>query len=407
MNPLPMIFAAIRRHLGTYALFILLVGIATGIGVAITAQEEALRKGSARAADKFDLVVAAPGSQTDVVLAAIYLRPGSVPLLDPAVTAQALNEPRARISAPLGFGDRIKGSPIIGTVANFVDHLSGGLQQGQVFKAENEAVIGSAVKLSIGEKFRPSHGAAHHDGDEDDDAHENEHAVDMFVVGRMKPTGTPWDNAVVVPIEQIWRVHGLPTGHPAGSTQIGGPFDPALVPGVPAIVMQPENISAAYGLRNVYRTPASMAFFPAEVLVKLYEVLGDVRAIMNWLAIATQGLVVLAMLAGVVAILSLHRRQFAVLRALGAPRMYIFLCVWGQVVFIAVLGAVLGLLIGAGAAMAMSWFFTASTGISLPARIGEDEIMLVGAMIVFGLAAATIPAFLAYRYPVIESLRAG
>ena len=150
----------------------------------------------------------------------------------------------------------------------------------------------------------------------------------MTVVGRMKPTGTPWDNSVIVPIEFVWRVHGLPTGHAEGEERIGPPFDPARVPGVPAIVIKPETINAAYGLRILYRTPSSMAFFPAEALIRLYEVLGDIRELMSWLALATQGLVVIAMLAGVMAILTLHRRQFAVLRALGAPRLYIFLCVW-------------------------------------------------------------------------------
>ena len=117
MNPLLVVKATIARHLGTYTLFILLVAVATAIGVAITAQEAALRTGSARAADKFDLVVAAPGSQTDVVLAAIYLRPGTVPLLDPRIVGKALVEPHAKISAPLGFGDNIRGAPIVGTVA--------------------------------------------------------------------------------------------------------------------------------------------------------------------------------------------------------------------------------------------------------------------------------------------------
>jgi hypothetical protein len=85
MNPLPVVAATVARHRGTYLLFMLLVAIATAIGVGITTQEAALRRGSARAADKFDLIIAAPGSQTDVVMAAIYLaarhgtppRPGS------------------------------------------------------------------------------------------------------------------------------------------------------------------------------------------------------------------------------------------------------------------------------------------------------------------------------------------
>lgn len=401
MNPLLVVKATIARHLGSYALFTLLVAAATAIGVAITAQEAALRIGSARAADKFDLVVAAPGSQTDVVLAAIYLRPGTVPLLEPAVVGKALAEPHAAISAPLGFGDNIRGAPIVGTVAAFVEHLSGGLQQGRVFAAETEVVIGAASELALGESFRAKHGM-HHDDDAEGEHHE--HPVTLTVVGRMKPTGTPWDRAVVVPIELIWRVHGLLTGHAESESRIGPPFVPDRVPGVPAIVIKPDTINAAYGLRNQYRTTTSMAFFPAEALLQLYDVLGDVRTVMSVIALATQGLVVIAMLAGVMAILTLHRRQFAVLRALGAPRLYIFLCVWTQIALVAAAGALIGLLLGVGAAAIVSHLITRTTGIALAARIGPDEVLLTGAMVVFGLIVATVPAYVAYRRPVIQAL---
>ena len=399
MNPFLVVRATIVRHRGTYLLFILLVAVATAIGVGITTQEAALRTGSARAADKFDLMVAAPGSETDVVLAAIYLRPGTVPLLDPAVVARVLAEPRAKISAPLGFGDNIRGAAIVGTVPAFVDYLSDGLSEGRVFATEGEAVAGAVASVAIGESFHAEHGR-----EEEAEGPHVEHAATLTVVGRMKPTGTPWDNSVIVPIEFVWEVHGLPNGHPEGDERIGPPFDAARVPGVPAIVIKPTTINAAYGLRTLYRTPSSMAFFPAEALVRLYEVLGDIRELMSWLALATQGLVVIAMLAGVMAILTLHRRQFAVLRALGAPRLYIFLCVWTQIAVIAIAGALLGLLLGAGAAMAISHMITRATGIVLPARIGPDEWLLVGGMIVFGLIVATVPAFISYRRSIIQSL---
>src|SRR5260370_35332858 len=97
------------------------------------------------------------------------------------------------------------------------------------------------------------------------------------------------------------RVGGGPgrqTGHAGGDEGIGPPFDAARVPGVPAIVIKPQTINAAYGLRTLYRSPLSMAFFPAEALIRLYEVLGDIRELMGWLALATQGLVAVAMLAG-------------------------------------------------------------------------------------------------------------
>src|SRR5258708_40281764 len=102
------------------------------------------------------------------------------------------------------------------------------------------------------------------------------------------------------------------------------------------------------------------------------------------------------MLAGVMAILTRHRRQFAILRALGAPRLYIFLTVWMQIAFIAVAGALLGLLLGAGASYLVSQAITAATGIVLPVSLGWNELALVGGMILFGILVATVPGAIAH-----------
>ena len=101
--------------------------------MAIISQERALRTGSARAADRFDLVVAAPGSRTDALLTSVFLQPGSARLLSPEVTAQLLNDPNASFVSPLAFGDSIRGAPVVGVTAPLVEHLSNGLAEGRVF----------------------------------------------------------------------------------------------------------------------------------------------------------------------------------------------------------------------------------------------------------------------------------
>ena len=80
---------------------------------------------------------------------------------------------------------------------------------------------------------------------------------------------------------------------------IGPPFDLASMPGIPAAVVKPRTLAEAYGLRSAWRTTETTAFFPAEVLVQLYELLGDVRVVMSALAIATELLLVAAILAGI------------------------------------------------------------------------------------------------------------
>jgi len=416
MNPFPIAWAALRRNSFTAILFLLIVALAVALGIAISAQERALRTGSARAADKFDLIVAAPGSHNDVLFSTVYLDPSAVELLDPAITRLLLEEPEADFVAPIGFGDAIDNDPVVGTVAPFVDHLSGGLSEGRLFEALDEAVVGALSPHQVGDELEVSHGhggATGTDADAAADAIETGEAVPggdgdhphIAVVGRMQPTGTPWDRAIVVPIEYNWVAHGLGTGHLPEDTHIGAPFDPDSLPGLPAVVVKPKDVAAAYGLRGAYRTPQSTAFFPAEVLVELYALLGDATAIMSGLTLAAQALVVAAILAGVVAILDLQRQRFAVLRALGASPLYIFATVWIYVAAIVVTGALIGLGLGWGAAAMVSDLLAQSTGVAMRAEIGTWELSLVGTLVALGLMLALVPALIIYRRPVVEALR--
>ena len=408
MNPLPLVLATLRRNPVTTLIFVALIAVAVALGVAITSQERALKRGSAHAADRFDLVIAAPGSQTDAMLKAVFLRTGSIELLKPEVVARAFAEPHAEIVAPIAFGDSHDGAPIVGSVPAFVTHLSGGaLSEGRVFADHEEAVVGYASPLKLGDTFHPTHGDGHDElgGDGDEHGHDHEHGAELTVVGRMAPTGSPWDTAIVVPVELTWELHNLPNGHGKGSEQVGPPYVPSELPGVPALVVKPDSVAAAYGLRNLYRAQDSTAFFPAEVLVELYALLGDMRQLMNVMALATQTLVIVAILAGVMVLLRLYRVQFAVLRALGAPRAFIFLTIWSYVALIVAAGALAGLGLGMGLAGTVSAAFTAETGIALDATVGAAELWLIAAIVAIGMAVATVPAALLYRKPVIDALR--
>lgn len=439
MNPFPLVRAALLRSRVTAGLFVALIAIAVALGIAISAQERAIRQGSARAADGFDLIVAAPGSQTDVLLSTVFLRPVAMELLPAAVSRQVLADPGAAMVAPLGFGDSMGGVPVVGTTAEFVAHLGGELAEGRPFATMEEAVVGALVDMPVGGRLGIRHGLVAGEGQDADAAadaqdaprdpdedhghepdsggapdHEDAHAHEdsdghahqpVTVTGRMRPTGTPWDRSVVVPIEYIWSAHGMGTGHAAGEGRIGQPWDPALMPGLPAIVVKPESVAAAYGLRARYRTDTSMAFFPAEVLVEFYGLMGSLARVMAGLTLAAQVIVVAAILAGLLAVLDLQRRRFAVLRALGAPRSYVFAVVWLYVAGLILAGAGLGLPLGWAAAALTSHLAAEATGVAMVARIGLRELALTGMLLGLGAVLALVPALLVYRRPVVEGLR--
>lgn len=417
MNPWPLVAADLRQNrIGVIAI-VLLVALAVALGVAVSAQERALRQGSARAAEKFDLIVGAPGSETQLVLSAVYLQAAAIKLLEPAVLEELTREPTVAIASPIGFGDNYRGHPVVGVIPSFVAHLAGGaLAEGRPFALLDEVVVGAAVDLPLGASFHPVHGTV-------TVADAEEHGGFGYrVVGRLPPLGNPWDRAIVAPIEAVWWVHALPFGHAVDEARLypngpdappdwsaiplGPPWVAAELTGVPAIVVKPTSFGAAYQLRQKYRSrDGTVAVFPAEILIQLYGLLGDVRDLVAVISVLTQVLVIGAVLLAVLASLAQRRRMIAVLRALGASRGFVFATVWLSVALMLGVASLLGLGLGYVAALVLSRVFAAETSIALPVALSGQELLLVLAIIVIGLVLATIPAALTYRGSVSAGLR--
>ncbi|SUB01461.1 acidobacterial duplicated orphan permease [Pannonibacter phragmitetus] len=199
------ILADIRRFAGGAIAVALLIALSVGLCVTVTLQERALRLGSARAAEKFDLVVGAAGSETQLTLSTVFLQAAPLPLMPGEVLARLSADPRVSLAAPVGFGDSFEGYPIAGTTTALISSLSPELAEGKMFARLGEAVIGSDVDLTLGNEIKPLHGTLESGG--------HTHTEGTYTVtGRMAPTGTAWDRAILVPIRAVWQIHGMEAG---------------------------------------------------------------------------------------------------------------------------------------------------------------------------------------------------
>lgn len=399
--PGPLVRALIWRFRWPNLMFILLIAVSVGMGIGLIAQERGLRRGTAAAAEKFDMIVAAPGSEMTLMLASVFLQASDVPLLDGAIYTEVAAHPHVSIAAPLGFGDSHGDAPVIGTIADFALHLTDGALEGRMWQEPFEAIAGAYVPLEIGARFLPAHGA----GDSSDPEAHGDHYT---VVGRMPPTGSPWDRAILVPIEGVWAVHGLASGHaPDAPNQLGPPFDARYFPGTPAIVVKADELWATYSLRSEFtRDAETMAFFPGTVLAELYAVMGDVRQAMSLMTLVTQSLVATSVLVGLFILTRLFRRQIALLRALGAPARFVLSVVWSYAATLLVLGSALGVLTGIGAAHILSRIVTARTDILVVPALGWNEVHLVAGFVSITVILSLLPAWATLRRPVVEGLRA-
>lgn len=396
----PLLVGLLRRYLWTNIAFVLLIAISVGLGAGLIAQERGLRQASARVADKFDLIIAAPGDEIAMLMATVYVQPTDAPLLDGRIWAQAVAAAGAENAAPIAYGDSWQGHSLVGSTTAFVSHLAGEPVDGTYFQNPFQAVIGADVPLNVGDDFEPAHGSGHA---AEDDAHEDTH---IEVVGRLAPTGSPWDRAIIMPVEGVWLTHGLGNGHSdVADMRIGPPFDPRYFPGTPAILVTTSDLPTAYGLQSQFSTDQTMAFFPGAVLSRLHGLMGDIRAIMSVMSLGTQTLVAAAVMIGLIVLIRLFERRLALLRALGAPSRAVFAVIWSYAATLLGAGSLLGLIVGLIAVRILSAVLSSRTGLLIRPSLGWPELHLIAAYFTIALLIALVPAAIALRRPVVEALR--
>jgi putative ABC transport system permease protein len=111
-------------------------------------------------------------------------------------------------------------------------------------------------------------------------------------------------------------------------------------------------------------------------------------------------------LAGLIILMRLFARRLALLRALGAPRRFVFAVVWSYAAALIGVGAALGIAVGIFATAVISRVVTARTDILIRSTLGWPELHLVAGFVSLTVLLALTPAFIALNRPVVADLRA-
>ena len=266
MNIALLLKSELRRSAGILAGMALIIALALSIAVAAGICERMVKASAAQSADDFDLLIGARGSSSALLLGTVFLRDEMLPIVPASAWANIREAQTAKSSirwaAPVAFGDRTpSGRTIVGTTRSFLDRgKSREPAAGRFFTKPTEAVAGAYSGYVIGDKFSPMHGRVHGAGH----AHEG---MAYEVVGILPPTGTPWDRAVMVPIESVWAAHAdahddhdheaeeahdreEPSTHLFESWMQSNKTHLEELPGFSAVIVKPASVSSAYRLRQ-------------------------------------------------------------------------------------------------------------------------------------------------------------
>jgi len=310
-------------------------------------------------------------------------------------------------SIPISLGDSHKGQAVLGTTLDYFKHYRFAKKQplaftqGQAFSSINEVVIGSEVasKLAykIGDEIVISHGMGntsfhHHDDNP------------FKVVGILKPTGTPVDKTLHVPLAAIELIHGgghhdhdhsshALVGHPKQITAFLMGFDSPLY-----TLQIRRNI-------NQFKPEPLLAIMPTVTLKELWEMLAIIEKILLLFSFVVVIISLLGMLTTLLANLNQRRRELAILRSVGARPWQLFSLISIESLLTTFLGCLVGCTLFYALMGTTAGYLQSQAGVSINISMLSDyELTLIGVIMAAGFIIGLIPATRAYFYSLSDGM---
>jgi len=247
--------------------------------------------------------------------------------------------------------------------------------------------VARKMNLKVGDTFHPFHGLIFDE--------KNQHSETYVVVGVLKPSNTPADQVIWIPLEGIQKMSG---------------HDPKMATEVSAVLVKLKDDSALAGFQmdtryNRQGDHLTFAWPIATIMAELFDKIGwfdQVLALVSYLValVATASILV-----SIYNSMNERRREIAILRALGARRITLFASILLEAALISALGMLISFVLYGVIFTVAAGIIRAQTGVVLdPLKFNAVMLWAPAALIVLGALAGVIPAIKAYRTDVAQNL---
>ena len=391
------IYRSLRQHALPSLVAVASVALASGLLMTVWAVRDQAQESFVSTTTTYDAVLGARGSKLQLVLNSIFhleSSPGNLPESDYLMIKR---HPAVKAAIPIAVGDNYYGWRIVGTLSEMftgIEYAPGRGYElepgGRLFAPDRkEAVVGSfaarKLGMKVGDTFHPFHGLAFNPREQ--------HADIYTVTGILRPTNTPVDRVIWIPLEGLQTMSG---------------HDPRLAHDVSAVLIQLRAPSAGFMLDILYNRQGNRLTFAYPVGAIIADFFSKIDWFDRVLALVAYLVAVVAsasVLAGIYASMSARQRDLAILRALGAGRRTVFGAVLAEASCTGALGAAAGFVVYAGLFEVVASVIRGQTGVVLPLATWHPVLWMgPAAMILLCSLGGMVPALKAYRLPVAETL---
>ena len=406
------ILKSLRQHWLSTGMAVFSIGLGVALLVSVVSLREQAHRNFTEVGLGVDAVLGPKGSPLQIVLNAVYHleeMPGKIKW---TYYQKVLKDPLVVEGIPFCTGHSYAGFRVNAIDGRFLTdfeylpdkHFSfrpedGG--QGRPFEGRDEAVAGWEVAkelgLRIGNSFNPVCGVK-----AGDPVHINDNIRFVGILGR---TGTPHDRAIYIPLTTFYALegHGTDVARMAVDEEhreISGAY--LKIRRLPGSALNPGIMDLKY---NVNQSPEAQIVVPNEVLPSLFSIIGWVDNTLLAIALLVTLLSALFLLVALLAALRERRRDLALMRSLGATRRTVFGLVLSESVVMAMLGGILGLVLGHAIVAVGAHFIRVETGLRFSEMyLSSADVLLLPAIVVLGLVVGLVPAIQAYRTGVLKNL---
>ena len=401
------------------ALTVLAIALSVALILSVERLRDSARTSFANSASGIDRIVAPRGNDVQILLATVF-GVGSTSAGMSGEVLELLEEmPGVAWAVPLMQGDNHQGFPVIGTSAAYFEHFKHSRGQalnfanGGSFKDTHGAVIGAEVAERLGYDVGTEIVNAHGAGAVALEVHDE---APFQITGVLARTNTAVDRMVFISLEGFDALHAEtaprsadPFATLAETDHKDEPKHDGFVPDqINAIYIGLSNRTAVLGVQRAvatYKAEPLAAVMPNVALLQLWSITGTAENALRLMSAAVMAASMIGMVVMLSAALEARRREFAILRSVGAAPRDVVLMIILEALLVTGAGILLGLAIFWGAGLLAEPLLSARFGVTLGGHVlTSRELILLLTVLCFGGMASLLPAWRVYRMTLADGL---
>ena len=395
-----------RRY--TTILAIISVTISTFVLLGVEHIRHEAKESFSKTVSGVDLIVGARTSQLNLLLYSVFHIGNPTNNISWQSYRELADDPKVAWTIPISLGDSHQGYRVMGTTDDFFMRFRFGkntalsFSEGEAFSQLFDVVLGAEVakKLNyrVGDPILLAHGLGRISFSMHDDK-------PFRVKGILRPTGTPADQTLYISLQ------GMEAIHLDWRDGVKIPGKKVSDSDIEALDLTPKSITAfMIGLQskmaifsvqrhiNQYPKEPLLAILPGITLTELWQMMNSIENTLRLISILVLFSSLLGLSTMLLSSIRERQREIAVMRAIGASPLFVFLIIQIEALMITLVGIIVAIVVLAIGILLIQSTLAENYGIFINHfSINNQTLGIVGIIILSTFILGLIPSLSAYR----------